>query len=133
MADTEIIATPTLVVNNQAIFIIPNSCSFTEGYGEQSMRVQSAGGGVVSQVYSNNVETRLSALKFKLYSNPNNIDLAKGWKANANGNAISLTGQTRAGTYLSRVFNNAALLNDYDVNTQTDGTIDIEFKSDQAI
>jgi hypothetical protein len=128
-----IIATPSIVVNNQVINIVPNSCSFTEGYGEQSMRVQSAGGGVVSQVYSNNVEARLSSLKFKLYATADNIALALSWKQNLNNNAISLTGQTSTNTYISRVFNNAAILNDYEVNAQTDGNLDIEFKSDQAI
>jgi len=128
-----IIATPSIVVNNQVINIVPNSCSFTEGLGEQSMRVQSAGGGVVSQVFSDNVEARLSVLKFKLYSTADNIALALSWKKNKNNNAISLTGQTSTNTYISRTFSNAAILNDYEVNAQTDGALDIEFKSDAAV
>lgn len=125
------ISDPGVVVNNVGVAIVPNSLAFTEGFGEQETIVQSAGGGVLEQVYSNNVETNLSMVKFSLRSTVDNIELARSWKNNRNENVVAITAQVSDGT-LTRTFNNAAVVNDFEVNLSADGVIEIEFKADKA-
>lgn len=122
------LSNPTVVVNNLATPIVPNSFTFTEGLGEQTIRTQSSGGGAVQTVFSNNVETNKSMVKFSVYNTSENIDLVKTWKQNGDANAISVTGEG-----LSRSFSGAALINSYDVNLGSDTTIDVEFESQPAI
>lgn len=126
MADTAVV-NPTLVINNIAIPVRPNSVTFKEGKGEQNMRVQSAGGGSTEIVYGANVETNISSLMFEMINTAANIELARGWKTNLNANAGTLTGQG-----LSRSFNNMAILNDYEVQLSSDGVIAIEMSGDPA-
>ena len=122
------LSNPTIVINNNSVPIVPNSFSYTEGLGEQELKVQSAGGGSVQTVLSNNVETNMSMVKFSLHNTAENIDLARTWKVNGNNNAISITGEG-----LNRAINNAAVTNDYEVNLGADTTIDLEFKGDAAV
>jgi len=121
------LSNPTLVINNIAVPYVPNSIKFKEGLGEQNVRVQSAGGGSLQSVFSDNAESKISMVGFSVYPTPENIALVKGWKQLANANAISLTD-----TNFSRTFANMALTSDYDVNLGADTTIDIEFMGDAA-
>jgi hypothetical protein len=123
------LANATLVWNNVAVAVVPNSITYREGTGEQTMRAQSAGGGSVQAVYSKNVEGNLSYLKFALYNTPENIELAADNKALDNANALSLTGDGG----FSRTFNNMAITNDYEVNLGADTVIDIELMGDPAV
>jgi hypothetical protein len=122
------LSNPTVVMNNLVVAIVPNSFSFTEGLGEQTVRVQSAGGGSVQTVVSNNVETNKSGFKYSLYNTIANIDLAKTWKQNLDANATSVTGEG-----LDRSFSGVVLINNYEVNLGSDTTIDLEFESQPAI
>jgi hypothetical protein len=123
------LTTPSITVNNITVAIVPNSFSYTEGFGEQALRVQSAGGGGVQQVYSDNAETKVSSAKWSMINTAENIALIRTWKANSNANAISAT----AADGFARTFNNAALTGDYEVNMGADTTIDVEFMSDSAV
>lgn len=122
------LANPTLVVNNQAVFVIPNSISFRDGTGEQTVSVQAAGN-TVQTVYSKNLESNMSFLKFSLSNTPENIELANTWKSLENANAATLTGNGG----FSRSFNNLAVTNDVEFNLGADVTIDIEMMGDPAI
>lgn len=122
------LSNPTVLINNLAVAVVPNSVTYTQGKGEQTVRVQSAGGGSVQSVFSNNVETNLSTVKMSLFPTAENIALIDGWKDNGNSNAISITA-----TGLTKSFANAALINDYEVSLGSDTQIDIEFKTDAAV
>ena len=130
---TKVISTPSLVINNQTVYIVPNSLSYTEGFGEQMVKTQSAGGGAIQTVYMDNAESKFSTLKFSLYSTAENLAAARTWKANGNSNAISVTGQSDQGTYLTRSFQYAALTNNYEANLGADKTIELEFASNSAV
>ena len=120
------LANPTLVINNVAIPVVPNSIKYKPGTGEQTMRAQSAGGGSVQSVYAKNVEGNISSLSFSLMNTPQNIELASNWKSLENANSATLTGDGG----FSKAFNNMALTNDYEVNLGADTTIDLEFMGD---
>lgn len=124
------ISTPSIIVNNIPVGILPNSFKYTEGLGEQTMRTQSAGGGSVDVVYSTNAESLMSKVTFSMLNTAQNIDLIKGWKSNLNRNAISVADQS---TGFTRNFSNLALTNNYEVELGADGTIAIEFMGDAAV
>lgn len=128
MAGPIALVNPTVVINNVSVPIVPNSFSYTEGLGEQKMRVQSAGGGSVQSVLSNDVETNLSKIEFEMYPTSDNIDLILSWKQNSNNNGISVSGEG-----LTRSFGNAALTSDYKVALGSDTKIPVEFHSDAAV
>lgn len=127
------LANPSTVVNNEPVPIVPNSLTFTEGKGEQTMRAASIGGAETEQVFSENVETNFSMVKFSVFNDPVSINLVRSWKANKNLNVVSVTGKTSDGEKLIRTFNKAAILNDYEVALGSDTTIEIEFKSNPAV
>lgn len=126
---SEALANPTLVINNIVRPVVPNSVTYDEGLGEQSVTAQSAGGNSVQSVYAQNVETNLSTLKFSLKNTPENIEAAREWKVLKNANAATLTGDGG----FSRAFNNMAVTNNYEVNLGADTTIDIEMMGDPAV
>ena len=123
----------TVIVNNEPIAIVPNSVSFTEGKGEQNMRAASSGGGITEQVYSENVETNFSMLKFEVYNDVDSIESVRSWKSNRNLNTFSISGKTPDGKSLSRTFNKAAILGDYEVNLGSDTTFEVDIKSNPAV
>lgn len=123
------ISNPSLVMNNLAIAIVPNSFTYTEGLGEQDVVVQSAGGGSIQTVFSDNVEMRYSDIKFDMQNTQENIDLIRTWKINENTNG--LTGTDKDGW--SRTFNSVVLTSNYEVTLGSDTVISLEFKSDPAI
>lgn len=127
------LADPSLIMNNEPVAIVPNSLTFTEGKGEQTMRAASTGGGGIESVYSNNVETNLSMLKFSVYNDPETIEILRGWKNNSNQNVGVVTGKTSDGKTLRRTFNRAGLITDYEVALGADTTIEVEFKSSPAV
>lgn len=122
----------TFVVNNEAIGTVPNTISFTEGLGEQSVRAASTGGGGVEPVYANDLESAFSMVKCELPSTPENINLARTWKINKNNNVVQIIGETLEGT-VTRTFARAALTSDYEVGIGADASIPIEFKAMTAI
>ena len=133
MADIAV-TNPQVVVNNVAVPVIPNSVTYTEGFGEQNQRVQSAGGGNTELVFSDDVETKISMVKFSMLNTQANIDLIRSWKANRNANAITITGDPRdGGDALKRTFANGALTTDYEVNLGADTEIEVEFMTDPAV
>ena len=130
-----VIANPQVIVNNIPQAIKPNSLSFTEGFGEQIMRAASAGGKSTVQVLADNVEDNFSDVKFSLDNTVVNIASARAWKAQPGENNIIVTGTVVSGgktETFRRVFNNASLMNNYEVPLGSDVSLDLEFKSDPA-
>lgn len=128
MARNKRIANPSVLINNMPIAIIPNSCDFTEGLGEQTVEPQSAGGNQIDIVYSEDVKSRLSTVKFSLANTDANIALARSWKINGNANVIIINGET-----MSRTFTSASLVNDYEVGLGADSNLELEWKSNPCI
>lgn len=127
------ISNATLVINNVAVPVVPNSVSYTEGLGEYIYRSQSAGGGSIQGVFTENLEDRLPMLKFSIYPTPENIESAKQWKLNRNSNAVTVTGRIPGQPNFTRSFINSAVLSDYEINLGADTQIDIEMKAERII
>ena len=122
----------SIIVNNEAVGIIPNSVEFDEGRGEQTIRVVSTGEGRTEQVYAENLETNLGGVKFSMPSTVENIALALTWKTNKNRNVVAVAGSTTDGD-LTRTFTQAALTANYKIPLGTEADIEIEFMANQPI
>lgn len=122
------LANPTLTINNIAVYYMPNSIVYTEGYGEYNQRAQTSGNGAVDIVFSQNVETKMSNFKFDVANTLENIDLAKNWKKNLNQNTITIIDNS-----YSRTITSAALISDFEVNLGSEGVISLEFRGNSAV
>ncbi len=121
-----------VMVNNVPVAVTPNSVVFDEGLGEQMIRAASVGGGQVEQVYSRDVSTQFSTVKFDMPATIDNVAAARSWKANRNQNLVQISGRTPEGT-LTRTFTQAAILNSYEVALGSDTNVSIEFKANPAV
>lgn len=119
---------PIIIVNNVHISIVPNTFSYTEGYGEQTMKTRSGGGGAVETVYANNVETNISMLKWSVFPTNDIVNLLRSWKALGNVNLIAISD-----TEFNRDFAFCALTNDYEVKIGADATVELEWHGEPAI
>lgn len=124
------ISAPQITVNNVSVAIVPNTFSYTEGQGEQTMKTASAGGGEVVPVYADNAETKISQCKFSIFADASLIALALSWKQNRNANVIAAVDTQSP---WQRTFQQAALLNDYDVKTGVEGMLELAWKSLPAV
>lgn len=85
------LANPTVEVNDAPIAIIPNSLSYKKGQGDKTVKAQSAGGNAIEVVISENAETKVSMVKFKMFNTKENFDMINAWTDNINGNTIRLS------------------------------------------
>lgn len=127
---TNVISNASIVMNNVAVSIVPNSFSYQGGDGEQDIRVQTSGGGNSSVVFSDNVETHVSMPKFKLFPTKENIALIATWKANKATNALQVVDNDNNFT-LS--FPTVALTNHTEIALGSDTDISLEFKGGRVI
>lgn len=120
------IAAPQLMLNNVNIAIIPNTFKYTEGLGEQTMKTASAGGGAVVQVTADDASKKKSKAEFQFYADASLIELALSVKQNLNRNVLSGTDSQSS---WSRTFQQAMLVNDYEIETGPDGKMTLQFES----
>lgn len=124
-----VLATPQISVNNITVEIVPNSAVYKLGFGTDSVKTQSAGGGVVFPAYSQNVEEALSEVKFDMYTTDDNLDFIIVWKNLNPTNTITVN---YIDSDRSFSFNNMALLSDPDINSGADGKLSFDFKGSKA-
>jgi hypothetical protein len=122
MAVAKTLANPTVEVNDAVIGIVPNSCSFKSGKGDINIRAQSAGGNSIDVIRTENAETKISMVKFKLYNTSANVDLKNEWQDSVNGNTIALSD----GDFIIS-FREMFVITDPETMLGADGEIEIEF------
>lgn len=122
----------TVIVNNEAIAILPNTLTFDEGEGEQIVRAASIGGGKAETIYSQDIESKVGMVKFELPTTPENIELARSWKKNQNRNVVTIAGSTPEGD-VTRTFTQSAVTNNYEVNVGSETSIEIVLHGNSPI
>lgn len=127
------LADAAVIINNDAVAIVPNSLVYTEGFGEQTVKSASIGGGEIELIFSNNIEGKLSKCNFSVYATITDIEKARQWKSGGNTNLVQITGKTTDGKILTRTFTLAALVNDYEVALGSDTEVPLEFMSNPAV
>ena len=118
---------PTLIIDNLVVAYIPNSLRYTEGLGEQKLRVQTSGGGSVQTVFSEDITKKLSSVKFKIEPTADNLEFIRAVKANFNGHVVTLSDEN-----FTRTITGAILVNDYEVGLGMDEEVELEFMGNAA-
>lgn len=120
----------TILVNNQQIAYTADSLSWKDGLGDYSTRNAVVGGGQTEQVFSKDLSSKNGMVKFSLPTTVENEANKRAWKLNDNNNVIELIGPN--GTNFSKIFTQAAIMDDPESSASTDGNIELEFKSNPA-
>lgn len=116
---------PVVSVNNETIYLVPNTFKFKGGFGESKVLPQSAGNGQVETVYSENIENKISEVQFELRVTPEAIEYIKSFKKNKKNNAITAQEDTT-----NLTFTNMALTNDPEATFSAEGKISMVFQGD---
>ena len=119
-----------ILVNNDIVAYEANTLSYDDGFGEFSVRNAVVGGGQTEQVFSEDLATKFSMVKFSLPSTEDNAKLVREWKSNRNNNVVELVSAT--GGNFTRIFTQASIQGNPEVNLSTDGSVEIEFRSNPA-
>ena len=122
------LADPSVVINNVAVRIVPNSLVITDGFGERNVRTQSGGNGDIDHVVTENAETKFSNFNFMLFPTEDNLALLRTWLNNLDQNGCSavFAGQSRNVT-------GAVIVNNPELSFGNDTTIPIEFQGKAAV
>ena len=115
------LSNPTIEVNDVIIAIIPNSCSFKSGTGDKKVKPQSSGGDAISVVITEDAETKMSMVKFKLYNTTTNLQVKKDWSV-LNGSTIGLS----EGDF-SESFTDMVIITEPEIAVGADGELEVEW------
>lgn len=116
-----------LIIDNLVVNYVPNSLRFSEGKGEQKLRVQTSGGGSVQQVLTEDITKKQSTVKFKVEPTAANIDFFRAIKSDLDGHVITISGPE-----ITRTVTSAILVNDYEIALGMDEEIELEFIGNPA-
>lgn len=120
-----------LFVNNDVVAYEANTLSYNDGFGEYNVRNAVIGGGQTEQVFSEDLATKFSMVKFALPSTDDSAALIREWKNNRNDNVVEIQATTGGSTF-TRVFTQASIKENPEVNLSTDGTVEVEFMANPA-
>jgi len=122
------LANPTVEVNDNPIAIVPNSLSYKKGQGDKTVKAQSAGGNAIETVITENAETKISMVKFKLYNTKENFDNANVWIDNIDGNTIRLSEGE-----LTESFRGMVTTTEPERMVGADGELELEFQGQPVL
>lgn len=114
---------PTLVINNVPVAYEPDSLMLKLGKGERNQSPQVAGTDSVVLVYAENSATKKAKVSFEFRTTKENIDNVTDWQKRKNGNVIQIVDKEA-----SYVVEQAALINDPELKTGSDGKVSLEFE-----
>ena len=128
MALERTLSNPTVEVNDTVIGIVPNSCSYKTGKGDVTMRAQSSGGDAIEMIRTENAETKISMVKFKLYNTQTNVQNKRDWQSSVDGNTIRLSDGS-----FTESFRQMFVTADPEVMLGADGELEIEFRGKPSL
>ncbi|MDH3325174.1 MAG: hypothetical protein OEM38_00490 [Gammaproteobacteria bacterium] len=123
------LASPTVVVNGDVVAIKPNSLKFKEGQGDRNVRTQSTGGGAVTQVITEDVETQRGMVSFTVLTTSDAVEKSRTWQRNKEANTIEIS--DRGG--FARSFQSAIIVSDLEKALGADQDFEVEFESKPAV
>lgn len=123
------LSNPQIEVNDEVIAIIPNSLSYKKGKGDKDVKAQSAGGQSIQVVVTENAETFISTVKFKLYNTATNFALVDAWIDNSpTGSTIRLSEGT-----ITESFRSMIVTSEPERVVGADGELEVEFKGQPVL
>lgn len=120
-----------VLVNNDITAYEANTLSYADGFGEYSVRNAVVGGGQTEQVFSQDLSTQFGMVKFSIPATEDSAALVRAWKSNRNNNVVELQSASGSAQF-TRIFTQASIQGDPEVNLSTDGTVEIEFRTNPA-
>lgn len=120
----------TILVNNNPVAYTADSLTWKDGFGAYVIRNAVVGGGQTEQVFSKDLASKVGMVKFGMPSTEENEKNKRAWKTNDNNNVVELIGAT--GITLTKIFTQAAIIDDPETSAASDGQIEIEFQSNPA-
>lgn len=120
----------TISVNNESISIVPGSLTYSAGHPQINSRSASGGGLRTKRVSSINIEEAFGKITFQMFPTADVDAKIAEWKSNIDGNLIIFS-EDLGISIETRVFKNASLINDPEVTVSPDGTVELEWHSDQ--
>lgn len=117
------ISNPTIKWNGATISITPNSLSYKLGTGDKVIRAISSGGGAITPVTTDNVETKLSMLKFGVPNTSEGLLLARQMADAGDTNEFQI-----ADADLQVSFSTMSLMTEPERPLTQDGVIELEFQ-----
>lgn len=124
------LATPSVIVNNDIVAILPNSLVIKTGKGNKMVRPQSAGGDSVSNVITEDAETKKSMVKFSMYNTKTATDLLADWQSSTDG--VSIQVSERKSSYQAN-FRRMHVIEDPEIALSADGNLEINFEGQPSI
>ena len=123
------LSNPSIEINDRAIHIVPNSLSIKRGKGDVNIRAQTAGGGAIEIITTDNAETRVSMVKFSVFPTNEYLELIPTWQEGrfSGGNTIRISDKT-IDTPLS--FTGMQITTDPEYAFGADTQIELEFMGD---
>ena len=122
------LSVPQILVNDEVVYIKPNSFSFTEGAGERNVRTKSGGGGAVAIVVTENAETQTSMVKFTLLTEDSSLERIRGWLNLFDANRI----EAGDGSF-ARTFSQATITNNPEAALGESGEVEIEWTTQKSV
>jgi hypothetical protein len=117
------LANPTVEINDIVVMIIPNSLTYKKGKGDKKLRAQSAGGDSIDIIPTEDAETKVSMCKFSMITTKENVEAHETWKDKTGGNTVRLSD----GSFVVP-FRKMYITTEPEVNTGSDGNLEIEFQ-----
>jgi len=121
----QIISDPSIRINNETYQIVPNTLKVDLGLGDSKVMAQSSGNGGISQVYAEDVTTKVGKIKLSVFATAEQVAKIQALKANKNANYISITD---AESEMTLVMQNAALVKTPEINFSSEGQVELEFE-----
>lgn len=129
MAGKKQINDVTLLANNEVVGYEPNTLKPMHGKGESQIRGAVIGGGQSEQIFSVDISTKFSSLKFSLPCTDSSVALVDGWKDNENNNVFELVGNN---VVYNKIFTECAVTNEPEFDFSNEGSVEIEIKGNPA-
>lgn len=121
------ISNPTVKWNGQTISIVPNSLSYKLGTGDKNIRAISAGGNSITPVVTENVETKLSMIKFSVPNTSDGLGLARQMAQSGETNEFQIVDAEA-----QIAFTTMSLMTEPERPLTQDGEVELEFQGPPA-
>ena len=121
------ISNPTVKWNGNTISIVANSLSYKLGDGDKVIRAISAGGNAITPVVTENVETKLSMIKFSVPNTSEGLRLSREMAQAGEANEFQIVDEEAQVS-----FSTMALMTEPERPLTQDGEIELEFMGPPA-
>lgn len=128
MANALGLSDPFIIVNNAQIEYVPNTLEYQLGEGDRKVETQTAGGGLVSVVVTEDATTNKSMVKFEMRATLESFEMVDAWTG-LGANHIILADQASG---FKQVFSFMTMVNHPSRKLAADGKVECEFHGARA-